>query len=207
VIVNHYCYRDKLRSTLTCLLYQLYRLYKGSIFTAAHAVNWQMYCACKITLYVIANHSYTKSKLSTPGYYSLSQYSTGNYCDNKIFTVAQHYLFIAWYLLWILLLLLHTGTSNPYCIVGLIKEDQEDMLASARHSVVEVFQLKGLELESEQSEVINDTINPTWNEYFELWVQIMSCTSSDLDAFHELDLCQATWWRWHLVLLLKLFLF
>jgi len=42
------------------------------------------------------------------------------------------------------------------------------MVASAKHNLVEVFQIKGLELESEQSKVINDTINPTWNEQFEL---------------------------------------
>jgi len=60
------------------------------------------------------------------------------------------------------------GTSNPYCIVGLIKKDQQNMVASARHNLVEIFQLKGLELESEQSKVVNDTINPTWNEQFEL---------------------------------------
>ena len=42
------------------------------------------------------------------------------------------------------------------------------MVASAKHNLVEAFHIKGLELESEQSKVISDTINPTWDEQFEL---------------------------------------
>ena len=60
------------------------------------------------------------------------------------------------------------GTSNPYCVIGLIKKEHQDMVASARDNLVDFYQQKRLHLESAQSEAISNTVNPNWNEEIEL---------------------------------------
>lgn len=60
------------------------------------------------------------------------------------------------------------GTSDPYCVVGLIKKEHQDIVASARDNLVDFCCQKGLDLESAQSKTIDNTINPNWNEEFEL---------------------------------------
>ena len=42
------------------------------------------------------------------------------------------------------------------------------MVASAKDNLVDLCQLKGLDLESVQSKAIRNTVNPNWNEEFEL---------------------------------------
>ena len=62
----------------------------------------------------------------------------------------------------------YLGTSNPYCTIGLINKKHQDMVASARHNLIDLCRLKGLNLESEQSKSVSNTVNPSWNEEFEL---------------------------------------
>ena len=42
------------------------------------------------------------------------------------------------------------------------------MVASARHNLVDLYSLKKLDLESEQSKVVKNTVDPHWNQEFEL---------------------------------------
>ena len=63
------------------------------------------------------------------------------------------------------------GTSNPYCVIGLIKKEHQDMVSSSEHNLVDLYRLKGLELECEQSEAIDNTVNPSWNKDFEMYVR------------------------------------
>ena len=60
------------------------------------------------------------------------------------------------------------GTSNPYCVIGLIKKEHEDMVASARDNLVDLHQRNKLDLKSVKSGTVRNTVNPTWNENFEL---------------------------------------
>jgi len=60
------------------------------------------------------------------------------------------------------------GTSNPYCVIGLIEKQHQEMVASSKHNLVDLYQLKGLGLQSKQSEVVENTVDPHWNEDFEL---------------------------------------
>ena len=53
-------------------------------------------------------------------------------------------------------------------MIGLIKEEHQDVVASARDNLVDFCQQKGIDLESVQSKAVSNTINPNWNEEFEL---------------------------------------
>ena len=42
------------------------------------------------------------------------------------------------------------------------------MVASAASNIVDLYQVKRLELETEQSESVRNTVNPSWNKDFTL---------------------------------------
>lgn len=69
--------------------------------------------------------------------------------------------------LWVFLF---KGTSDPYCTIGIIKEENKGMLIKAMASMKEFYITKDYlnELNCEDSSVAYNTTNPTWNERFEL---------------------------------------
>ena len=62
------------------------------------------------------------------------------------------------------------GTSDPYCTIGIIKEENKGMLIKAAASMKEFYITKEYlnQLNCQDSSVAYNTTNPTWNEQFEL---------------------------------------
>jgi len=60
------------------------------------------------------------------------------------------------------------GKSDPYCFITIVKYEDVDMISSAKHNVVKIDETKQLGLKIEKSHVIPKTLNPTWNQEFEL---------------------------------------
>ena len=62
------------------------------------------------------------------------------------------------------------GTSDPYCTMGIIKEENKGMLMKATASMKEFYITKGYlnQFNCQDSSVVYNTTNPTWNEQFEL---------------------------------------
>ena len=62
------------------------------------------------------------------------------------------------------------GTSDPYCTIGIIKEENKGMLMMAAASMKEFYITKKYlnQLNCQNSSVAHNTINPIWNEQFEL---------------------------------------
>ena len=63
---------------------------------------------------------------------------------------------------------LYSDKSDPYCFITIVKPEHVDMITSSKHDLVKINQKKRLGLNIEQSEVIPETLNPTWNEEFVL---------------------------------------
>ena len=63
-----------------------------------------------------------------------------------------------------------TGTSDPYCTIGIIKVENKGMLMKAAASMKEFYMTKEHlnQLNCQDSSVAYNTTNPTWNEKFEL---------------------------------------
>jgi len=64
--------------------------------------------------------------------------------------------------------ILFSGKSDPYCFITIVKCEHVDMISSAKHNVVKINETKQLGLTIAKSEVITDTLNPTWNQRFVL---------------------------------------
>ena len=64
--------------------------------------------------------------------------------------------------------LYYSGKSDPYCFITIVKSKDVDMITSAKHNVAKINKSKRLGLKVEQSEIIPKTLNPTWNQEFEL---------------------------------------
>ncbi|XP_065899170.1 BAI1-associated protein 3-like isoform X2 [Dysidea avara] len=60
------------------------------------------------------------------------------------------------------------GKSDPYCLITVVKSEHVDMISSDKHDVVKINETKQLGLKIEKSHVIPMTLNPTWNQEFEL---------------------------------------
>jgi len=61
-----------------------------------------------------------------------------------------------------------TGKSDPYCFITIVKSEHVDMISSARPNVVKINDTKELGMKIEKSHVIPKTLNPEWNQEFEL---------------------------------------
>ena len=62
------------------------------------------------------------------------------------------------------------GTSDPYCTMGIIKEENKGMLMKAIPSLKDFYITEEYlnQLNCQDSSVAYKTTNPTWNEQFEL---------------------------------------
>ena len=61
-----------------------------------------------------------------------------------------------------------SGKSDPYCFITIVKSEDVDMISSAKLDVVKINEAKQLGLKIVKSKVIPKTLNPTWNQEFEL---------------------------------------
>ena len=61
-----------------------------------------------------------------------------------------------------------SGKSDPYCLITIVKSNHVDMISSAKHNVVKINETQRLGLKIEKSKVIPKTLNPIWNQQFEL---------------------------------------
>ena len=62
------------------------------------------------------------------------------------------------------------GTSDPYCTIGIIKEEDKEMLMKATASMKKFYITREYlnHLNCQDSRVAYKATNPTWNEKFEL---------------------------------------
>ena len=62
----------------------------------------------------------------------------------------------------------YSGKSDPYCFITVVKSEHVNKINSDKHNMLKINETKKLGLKIEKSGVISKTLNPTWNEEFEL---------------------------------------
>ena len=62
----------------------------------------------------------------------------------------------------------HTGKSDPYCYISVIKREHVDMITSAKPNLVNINESKHLNLNVRKSHTQDRTLTPVWNESFQL---------------------------------------
>ena len=65
------------------------------------------------------------------------------------------------------------GLSDPYCYISVIKAEHLQMISHSKHNLEEISKSKKLGLAIKKSEVIPKSLNPTWNQSFELCVYFL----------------------------------
>ena len=61
-----------------------------------------------------------------------------------------------------------TGTSDPYCFVSLIHSRDQRKITASFLSIEKLCQYKLIEATYETSSTISHTVDPVWEEYFQL---------------------------------------
>lgn len=64
------------------------------------------------------------------------------------------------------------GLSDPYCYISVIKAEHLEMVTNSKHNLEQISKSKKLGLAIKKSEVIPKTLNPTWNQSFELYARM-----------------------------------
>ena len=65
------------------------------------------------------------------------------------------------------------GLSDPYCFITVIKADHLEMITRSKHNLEEISKSKKLGLAIKMSKIIPKSLNPTWNQSFELCVCVL----------------------------------
>jgi len=66
------------------------------------------------------------------------------------------------------MIFVYLGKSDPYCFITIVTSEHFDMISSAKSDVEKINETKQLGLNIEKSDVAPKTLDPIWNQEFEL---------------------------------------